>query len=173
MQGTQVQSLVWELRPNTPHSQKKKKQISIETVLALHCFDTWILVITVQLVVLGKTLESSLKSKEIKAVYPKGNQPEYSLEGLMLKPQYLGHLMWRVYSLEKILMLGMTEGRRRRGWQRTRRSGRWWRTGKPGVLQFNATKPTTVIKVYSLWFWVAASNINSPASSSVHRSLHM
>ena len=59
----------------------------------MHCFDTWILVITVQLVVLGKTLESSLKSKEIKAAYPKGIQPEYSLEGLMLKPQYLGHLM--------------------------------------------------------------------------------
>ena len=37
--------------------------------------------------VLGKTLESSLKSKEVKAVYPKGNQPEYSLEGLMLKLQ--------------------------------------------------------------------------------------
>ena len=42
--------------------------------------------------------------------------PEYSLEGLMLKLklQYFGHLMWRAYSLEKILMLGKTEGRRRR-----------------------------------------------------------
>ena len=41
--------------------------------------------------------------------------PEYSLEGLMLKLQYFGHLMQRTDSLEKILMLGKTEGRRRRG----------------------------------------------------------
>ena len=48
--------------------------------------------------------------------------PEYSLEGLMLKLklQYFGYLMWRVDSLEKTLMLGKIEGRRRRGWQRTR-----------------------------------------------------
>ena len=48
--------------------------------------------------------------------------PEYSLEGLMLnlKLQYFGHLMWRANSLEKTMMLGKTEGRRRRGWQRMR-----------------------------------------------------
>ena len=48
--------------------------------------------------------------------------PEYSLEGLMLKLklQYFGHLMWRTDSLEKTLMLGKIEGRRRRGWQRRR-----------------------------------------------------
>ena len=46
--------------------------------------------------------------------------PEYSLEGLMLKLQYFGHLMQRADSLEKILMLGKTEGRRRRGRQRMR-----------------------------------------------------
>ena len=48
--------------------------------------------------------------------------PEYSLEGLMLKLklQYFGHLMWRADSLEKTLMLGKTEGRRRRGWQKMR-----------------------------------------------------
>ena len=48
--------------------------------------------------------------------------PEYSLEGLMLKLnlQYFGHLMWRADSLEKSLMLGKIEGRRRRGWQRMR-----------------------------------------------------
>ena len=48
--------------------------------------------------------------------------PEYSLEGLMLKLklQYFGHLMWRADSLEKTLMLGKTEGRRRRGQQRMR-----------------------------------------------------
>ena len=48
--------------------------------------------------------------------------PEYSLEGLMLKLklQYFGHLMWRTSSFEKILMLRKIEGRRRKGWQRTR-----------------------------------------------------
>ena len=48
--------------------------------------------------------------------------PEYSLEGLMLKLklQFFGHLMWRIDSLEKTLMLGKIEGRRRRGWQRMR-----------------------------------------------------
>ena len=48
--------------------------------------------------------------------------PGCSLEGLMskLKLQYFGHLMWRVDSLEKIMMLGKIEGRRRRGWQRMR-----------------------------------------------------
>ena len=44
--------------------------------------------------------------------------PEYSLEGLTLKLQYFGHLMRRTDSLEKILMLGKIEGRRRRAWQR-------------------------------------------------------
>ena len=46
--------------------------------------------------------------------------PEYSWEGLMLKVQYFGYLMWRTDSLEKTLMLGKIEGRRRRGWQRKR-----------------------------------------------------
>ena len=52
----------------------------------------------------------------------KESSPEYSLKGqmLMLKLQYFGHLMWRTDSLEKTLMLGKVEGRRRRGWQRMR-----------------------------------------------------
>ena len=71
--------------------------------------------------------------------------PEYSLEGLMLKLnlQYFGHLMGRADSLEKTLMLGKIEGRGRDGWMASPTqwtwvwgsSGRWWRTGKPGVLQ--------------------------------------
>ena len=66
--------------------------------------------------VLEKTLESLLDCKEIKPVNPKGS-PEYSLEGLMLKLklQYFGHMMQRADSLEKALMLGKIEGRRRRG----------------------------------------------------------
>ena len=78
--------------------------------------------------------------------------PGCSLEALMLKLklQYFGHLMGRADSLENTLMLGMIEGRRRRGWQRMRwldgitdsmawvwvDSGSWWWTGRPGVLQF-------------------------------------
>ena len=50
----------------------------------------------------------------------KGINPEYSLEGLMLKLQYFGHLMRRADSLEKTLMLGNIEVRRRRGQQRMR-----------------------------------------------------
>ena len=77
--------------------------------------------------------------------------PEYSLKGLMvkLKLQYFGYLMWRTDSLEKTLVLGKIEGRRRRGQQRMRWldgitnlmhivwvcSRSWWRTGKPGMLQ--------------------------------------
>ena len=69
-----------------------------------------------------KTLESNLGCKEIKPVNPKEICPEYSLEGLMLKLklQYFGHLMGRADTLEKILMLGKIEGRRRRGRRRTR-----------------------------------------------------
>ena len=70
---------------------------------------------------LEKTLESPLESMEIKPVSPKGN-PEYSLEGLMLKLklQYFGYLIRRVDSFEKTRMLGKIEGRRRRGLKRTR-----------------------------------------------------
>ena len=73
-------------------------------------------------VVLEKTLESPLDCKEIKPVNPKGINPEYLLEGLMLKLklQYFGYLMRRADSLEKTLMLGKIEGRRRRGRQRMR-----------------------------------------------------
>ena len=70
---------------------------------------------------LEKILESPLDCKEIQPVHPEEISPEYSLEGLMLKLklQYFGHLMQRINSLEKTLMLGGTEGRRR-GRQRMR-----------------------------------------------------
>ena len=71
--------------------------------------------------VLEKTLESPLDCKEIQPVTPKGISPEYSLEGLLkLKLQYFGHLVQRANTLEKTLMLGKTEGKRRRGEQRMR-----------------------------------------------------
>ena len=56
-----------------------------------------------------------LDRKEIKQSILKEINPEYSLEGLMLKLQYFGHLMQRADSLEKTLMLGKIEGERKRG----------------------------------------------------------
>ena len=70
--------------------------------------------------VLEKTLESPLDCKEIQPVHPKEISPGCSLEGLKLKLQYFGHLTRRTDSLEKTLMLGKIEGRRKRGQQRMR-----------------------------------------------------
>ena len=72
--------------------------------------------------VLEKTLESPLDCKEIQPVHPKGDQSWVFMEGLMLKLklQYFGHLMRRVDSLEKTLMLRGIGGRRRRGRPRMR-----------------------------------------------------
>ena len=83
---------------------------------------------------------------------PKEISPQCSLEGLTLKLklQYFGHLMWRTDSLEKTMILGEIEGRRKRGQQRMRwldgitdsmemslsNSSSWWWTGGPGLLQF-------------------------------------
>ena len=74
--------------------------------------------------------------------------PQYSLEGLMLKLQYFGHLMQRVNSLENTLMLGKTETEDWNGWMASptqwiwvwANSRRQWRTGKPGVLQSMASR---------------------------------
>ena len=86
---------------------------------------------------LEKTLESSLNSKEIQPVHPKGNQSWYSWERLMLKLklQYSGHLMQRTESLETTLMLGKIEGVRRRGWQRMR-----WLDGITNSMNMNLSK---------------------------------
>ena len=70
--------------------------------------------------VLEKTFEIPLDCKETKPVNPKESNPEYSLEILKLKLQYFDYLMGRADSLEKTLMLGRNEERRRRGQQRTR-----------------------------------------------------
>ena len=106
-------------------------------------------------VVFEKTLESHLDCKKIQPIHSEGDQPGCSLEGMMLKLklQYFGHLMWRVDSLEKTLMLRGIGGRRRRGGQRMRwldgitdlmdvwvNSGSWWWTGRRGVLRFTGSQ---------------------------------
>ena len=67
--------------------------------------------------------------------------PEYSLEGVMLNLQYTGHLMQRADSLEKTLMLGKIEGRRRRGQQRTR-----WLDGITDLMDMNLSKLQEMVK---------------------------
>ena len=72
--------------------------------------------------VLEKTLESPLDCEEMQPVHPKGNQSWMFIgrTDAKLKLQYFGHLMWGTDSFEKILMLGKTEGGKRRGRQRMR-----------------------------------------------------
>ena len=96
-----------------------------------------------RIVVLEKTLESTLDCKELKPVNPKEINPEYSLEGLMLKLklQYFGHLIWRPTSFEKTLMLGETEGKRRGGRQRM-----WWLESFTNSMDMNLSKLGEIVE---------------------------
>ena len=109
-------------------------------------------------VVLEKTLESPLDSKEIQPVHPKEINPDYSLEGLMLKLKLhsFGYLMRRTESMEKTLILWNIEGRRRRGQQRTR-----WLDDTINSADISLSNLSETVKDREAWFaafhWIAES----------------
>ena len=101
------------------------------------------------IVVLEKTLESPLVCKEIKPINPKEINPEYWLEELMLKPNlqyFFGHVMQRNDSLEKTLMLGKIEGKRKRGQQRMK-----WLDGITYSMDINRSKLQKTVKDRQGW----------------------
>ena len=112
-----------------------QRKLSTENLMLLNCGigeDSW------------ESLKQTNKQKPNQSILKEIN-PEYSLEGLMMKCQYFGHLMQRVNTLENILTLGKTEGRRRR-WQRMR-----WLDSITDSVDMNLCKFQEMVKDREAW----------------------
>ena len=118
--------------------------------------------------VLEKTLESPLDCKEFQPVHCEGDQPGISLEGMMLKLklQYFGHLMLRVDTLEKTLMLGEIGGRRRRGRQRMR-----WLDGITDSMNVSLSELGELVMDREAWRAVIHGVAKSQTRLTVHSTL--